>query len=83
MWDSIVNTKFYYLRVNHKKLDLIRIRLVQNTHNDRIDTDGFTGPGRTGDQKMRHLGNIRHLRSSRYVFTDCKADLRLGFFKFF
>ena len=55
------------------RLHLIRCCLVKNTDDQRIDAYGFTGAGRSGDQKMRHLGNICHNWLSGNILTYGKG----------
>ena len=75
VWDTVINTQFHNLRINHNQLDLFGVRLVEDAHDDRVDTYGFTGTRRTGNQKMRHLGNIRHRHLSADVLSDTERNL--------
>ena len=61
------------------------VLLVGNTAHfidDGMDTDRFTGAGGTGDQQVRHLGDICHLGFAGDITTYGKADLRLGVLEF-
>ena len=82
MWNTIVNAQFYDLRVDHDQLDILRLCLIENAHNQRIDADGFSGSGRSRDQKMRHLCDICHNGLSADIFSDGKRQIGLVLFKF-
>ena len=75
MRDTIIYTELYDLRVYHDKLDILRICLVDDAHDDGIDADRLTGSGSARDQQMRHLGNIRHHNLTSDVFTNRKSQL--------
>ncbi len=62
MRDSVIDTQFHHLGVDHDKLHLIRLRLIQDTHDQCIDTHRFTGTCSAGNQYVRHLADIRHYR---------------------
>ena len=47
--------------------------LYRHTHDQRVDADGFSGTGRTGNQKMRHLCDIRNDCLSSDIFSDGKC----------
>ena len=83
MRDSIVYTEFYYFRVDHDQLDILRICLIENTHNDRIDTYRLSGSGCSRDQKVWHLGNICYDHLACNIFSCGKCDIGRMFFKFF
>lgn len=82
MWNTVINTEFHYLRVNHDQFDIFRRCFVQDTYDQGIDTDRFTGTCSTRDQKMWHLGNIRNNRFSCNIFTNCKRQPGLCTLKF-
>ena len=85
MRDTIIYTELYDLRVYHDKLDILRICLVDDAHDDGIDTDRLTGACSTRDQKMRHLGDIGHHNLTADILADCKGQTgrmlleRIGF----
>ena len=58
-----------------QQFDILWGCLIQNTHNNRIDADGFTGPRRTGNQQMRHLFDISYRYFTADIFSDTKRDL--------
>ena len=88
MGDSVVDAQLYHLGVYHNQLHIGRIRLVNNTHDQCIDTDGLTGAGSACNQKMRHLCNIRNnhltadILSHRKSQTGFVAAEGFGFKKF-
>lgn len=73
--DAVIDTQFHNLRINHNQLDLFGVRLVEDAHDNRVDTYGLTGTRRTGNQKMRHLGNVRHRHLSADVLSDAERNL--------
>ena len=77
MGNAVICTQLYHLRIDHDKLHLIRRRLIQKTHDQRVDTDRFTGTGSSGNQKMGHLGNIRHHDFTCNIFAHRKGQFRL------
>jgi len=83
MWDSIIYTEFNYLRVDHDQFDILRICLIENTHNDRIDTYRLSGSGRSRDQKMWHLCNICYDHLACNIFSCGECNIGRMFFKFF
>ena len=74
MRDSVIDRELHNFGIDHDELDLIRSITVKNTQNNRIDTDGFAGTGGTRDQKMRHLGYIRHHDIAADIFSDTESD---------
>ena len=78
MRDPVVDTQLDHLGVDHDHLDFVGRSLVEDAHDDRVDTDGFTGSGRARDQEVGHLGDIRDHRVAAYVFTDRKSETALG-----
>lgn len=51
--------------------------MKRNAHNDRIDTDGFTGTRCTSNQQMRHLFNISNNRLAADIFAHGKSQFGL------
>ena len=74
MRDSVVYTELNDLWVDHDKLHVLGVRLIEDTHNNRVDADGFTGTCRTCDQKMGHLRDIRDRDLSCNILPDAKRD---------
>ncbi len=71
----VIDTQLHHLRIYHDHLDVFRLRLIQNTHNDCIDTDRLTGTGSSRDQHMGHFGDIRHHDLAADVFTHRKSEV--------
>ena len=82
MWDSIVYTQLYHLRIDHDQTHFIRRCLVKNADDQGIDTYRFTGTRSSRDQKMRHLGNIRYNRFTGNILTCCKGKFGFCIFEF-
>jgi len=47
MRNAVIDTQFHDLRIHHDQLHIIRMRLVQNTHDQRIDTYRLSGSCRS------------------------------------
>ena len=82
MRNAVIHTQFYDLRVYHDQFYIIRMCLVQNTHDQGINTYGFTGTGSSGDQHMGHLGNIRYYRLASNILTYGKSYVGIKFLEF-
>ena len=82
MRNAVIHTQFYNLRVYHDQFYIIRMCLVQNTHDQSINTYGFTGTGSSGDQHMGHLGNIRYYRLASNILTYGKSYVGIKFPEF-
>ena len=81
MRNTVINTQFHYLWINHDKLDILRRSFIQNTHDQCIDTDTLSGTGRSCDQDMRHFRNIRNDRLSCDILTDSKGKIAFEILK--
>ena len=75
MRDSVVNAEFYYLGVNHNEFNIIGMSLVKNTHNDSVDTHGFTGTCSSRNQHMGHFCNVCYYHLSGYILSHCKGNI--------
>ena len=75
--DSVVNTQFHNLRVNHDDAQILRLVLVQEADDHRVDADGFAGAGGASDQKVRHLRNVGNDDPSGDILTYGKGNLAL------
>ena len=76
MRDAVVHGQLDHFRIDHDHAYLVRTSLVENTHDDRVDTDRFTGACGAGNQKVRHLVDVCHDDAARDVTADREADLR-------
>ena len=74
--DPIIDTQLHNLRIHQDQLHFIRIRLVDNAHDQRVDAHGFSRPCRPRHKEMGHLGNIRHDHFSGDILSDRKSDRR-------
>ena len=83
MRNAVIDTQFHDLRIHHDQFHIIRMRLVQNTHDQRINAYGLTGTGSSGDQHMRHLGNIRHHSLACDILTYGKCNIGIKLLKLF
>src|SRR5690625_5295855 len=58
--DIAVEGEFNFLGVNQNKFQVVRMTLIEQTGNDRIDSDRFTRSGCTCNQQVGHPGQIDH-----------------------
>ncbi|CCZ34083.1 unknown [Firmicutes bacterium CAG:646] len=75
MRNPIINTQLYHFWINHDQFYFFWRSLIEDAHDQRIDTYGFTGTGSSGDQKVRHLSNICHHRFSCDIFSYRECQL--------
>ena len=66
-----------HLRVDHDEAELIRTELVEDTGNDRVDTNRLTRSGSTRYETVRHGGEVSDDSISVNVFSKSKWDLAL------
>ena len=74
MRNSVINRKFYNLGIDHDEFYLFRLRVIEDTHDNGVNTNRLTGTGCTGYQKVRHLCNIRDNNLSTDILTNCKSN---------
>ncbi len=82
MGDIRIGGQFHHLRIHHNKFDVIGIRLINNTHDQRIDTHRFTRAGRPCHEHMGHFGNICDNSLAANVLSHSKGQIGLGALKF-
>ena len=82
MRNPIVYAQLHYFGVNHDQFHILRRGFIKNTYNQSINAYRFTGSCSPCNQKMRHLGNIRHHRFSSYIFSNRKGKLGFRTLKF-
>ena len=81
MRNSVVNGKLNHLRIHHDQLYVIRMCLIQDTHNQGVDANRFTGTSGTSDQHVRHLCDVRNHRLTCDVLTNCKGQFGIKLLK--
>ena len=54
----LVHLELDHLRVDEDELHLVRPRLVDDRRDERVDPDALAGPGRAGDQQVRHRAQV-------------------------
>ena len=57
--NTLIGGQLHTLRVNHHQAHLVRSRTHQNRGDHRVHKRRLTGTGRTSDQHMRHLREVR------------------------
>ena len=79
MGDAVVYAQLHHLGIHQDQLDLIRLRLVEDAHDQRIDADGLSGTRGARDQHVRHFGDIGNHHLARDVLSHGKSQLRRKF----
>ena len=82
MRNILISSQFHHLRIHHNHLHIIGVCFINNAHNQRINQNGFTGTGGTGNEQMGHFRNIRHNGFSADIFSNRKSNLRFCLVKF-
>ena len=59
MRDAVVDRELEHLGVDHRKLDLVRPRIVQDRQDDGVDGHALAGAGGAGNEQVRHLVDAR------------------------
>ena len=67
--NTLVGGQLHTLRVNHHQAHLVRGCTHQNRGNHRVHERRLTGTGRTSDQHMRHLREVRQHEAALNVLT--------------
>ena len=67
---SVIHRQLNDLRVDKYHPDIFWRCFTQNAHKDRVYAHGLTGTGRTGNKKVRHLGDITVDRLTGDVLTE-------------
>ena len=75
MGNPVIHTQLHNLGIYHDQPYLFRGGFVKDTHNQCIDTYGFTGACGACNQQMGHLGNIGNDRLSCNIFSRRKCQL--------
>ena len=71
-----IQPEFEPFRIDHDEFNFIRLRLKQDRHHERVHADRFTRTGRTGDQQMRHFGEIGNVFRTVDRLTKSKRQQR-------
>ncbi len=75
MRDSIPECKFQSFRVDEDKLDILRFGPVKDAGDERVEAHTFSGTGSTGNQKVRHDGQICDVDFAMNGFPEGKGQL--------
>ena len=83
--DAFIDREFEHLRVDHDEAALFRRVTIQQRQDHRIDAHRLARPRRTGNQQVRHLGQVDHGRHAANILaqrhgqagTGCDIRLRL------
>ena len=79
--DGRVDAELHHLGVNHDKLELCRMLLVEQGCDDAVETYGLTLTGGAGYKQVRHLGQIKHEHLIGYGASKSHGKLHLAFGK--
>ena len=71
-----IQPEFEPFRIDHDEFNFIRLRLKQDRHHERVHADRFTRTGRTGDQQMRHFGEIGNVFRPINCLAESKRQQR-------
>ncbi len=72
MRDIRISRQFHHFRIDHDELNVIWRGFINNTHDQRIDANGFTGTRRACHEHVRHFRNIGNDRFSSDVLPHGK-----------
>ena len=79
MRQGFVIRELHDFRIKQNKSQLIRRKLEEQTHDERIHADRFARSGRTRNQQVRRLGQIENHRISRHVLAEHDRNRRMAF----
>ena len=74
MGNPVIYRQLHHLGIDQDQTHLLRCCFIQQTDNNRINTNGFTGTGRPGNQQMGHFRDISDPDFSVDVLTQRKSQ---------
>lgn len=74
----VIDRQLYHLRINENQFDLLRARMKEDAHNERIDADAFPASCRSCNQEMGHFRQIRNDRLSCNIFPQSSRNASPG-----
>ena len=78
--EAVVNLQLDDFRVDHHEAQFLRRKTEEQRGNDGVDADRLARAGGTGDEQVRHLGQVGDDRLAVDVLAECERNLGLGFF---
>ena len=74
--DPLVDRQLQHLGVDHDEADLFGRRVVEDAGDHPVDRHRLARPGRSGDQQVRHLGEVHGDRRPLDVLAQRHLQLR-------
>jgi hypothetical protein len=74
--DVLVHPELQALRVDHDHPHIVRRRTVEDAGEHPVDADRFARAGGTGDQQMRHRGEVEDVRLAVNGLAERDGELR-------
>ena len=81
MRNASIGLELNLFGVNKNELNVARTCLIENTHNNTVDTYGFTRTGSTCNKHMGHLSDIEINGITANVLTESRGQNALLFGK--
>ena len=78
MRDALVHREFEHLGVDHDEAALLGPELIEKREHHGVDGHRFSGPRGSGDQQMRHAGQIDDHRRAADVLAERETKLATG-----
>ena len=75
MRNAVVVRQFDHFRVDQDQLHFVGARLVEDARDQRVDADGLAAARRTGDEQVRHLGQVDGDDVAADVASQAHAEL--------
>ncbi len=72
--DVGVEAELDLLRVDQDQLQFVWRGFEEHAHQQGIDEDAFAGAGGTGDEQVRHLGQVAGADAADEVFAEGQAE---------
>src|ERR1019366_58970 len=77
MRNVVVYRQFQHLGIDQNEAHIVGGRVEQNRRDHRVERNRLAGSGRSGDQQMRHLGEIGGDRTPRDILAERDGELAL------
>ncbi len=77
MRQGIIDLHFHDLGIDHDKAEVLGAGMIKQGCNDSIDTHGFPGAGRPGDQQVGHFREVGDQRLAGNILSEGDRNFRL------
>ncbi|MCY1237083.1 hypothetical protein D9M72_497640 [compost metagenome] len=78
MRNAVIDGEFEHLRVDHDQPALVRAQAIEQRQDHGVDRHRLTRTGGTGDEQMRHLGEIGDHGFAADRLAERHGEARLG-----